>query len=167
MYWRSLMTLFYWEWHLIPNWPLKSTYAWFLEQLLKDLVSWGSPDECFMIDHFLRDAWGFLSCQFWSTVQQCGARLPILTLNYCDSAVSGAQFLTGGVFECDIAHHRSFAVQCMLYKIRCNPMHPLNDTLPTSFTFIFILSKGWLWGWSLVTDRVYITLSQPCTADLF
>ena len=24
-----------------------------------------------------------------------------------------------------------------------------------------------LWGWGLRTDRVYITLSQPCAADLF
>ena len=24
-----------------------------------------------------------------------------------------------------------------------------------------------LWGWGLQTDRVYITLFQPCTADLF
>ena len=35
-----------------------------------------------MIDHFLRDASGFFSCPFWSTVLQCGARLPIHTLNY-------------------------------------------------------------------------------------
>ena len=35
-----------------------------------------------------------------------------------------------GVFECDIAHCQSVAVLCMLYKIRCNPMHPLNDVLP-------------------------------------
>ena len=47
-----------------------------------------------------------------------------------DRAVSGARFLTGGVFECAIAHRRSVAVLCMLYKIRCNPMHPLNDALP-------------------------------------
>ena len=40
------------------------------------------------------------------------------------------RFLTGGVFECDIAHCRSVADLCMLYKIRCNPMHPLNDALP-------------------------------------
>ena len=33
------------------------------------------------------------------------------------------------MFECDIAR-RSVAVLCMLYKIRCNPMHPLNDALP-------------------------------------
>ena len=34
------------------------------------------------------------------------------------------------MFECNIAHRRSVAVLCMLYKIRCNPMHPLNDALP-------------------------------------
>ena len=44
--------------------------------------------------------------------------------------VSGARFLTGGVFECDIAHRRSVAVLFMLYKIRCDPMHPLNDAVP-------------------------------------
>ena len=47
-----------------------------------------------------------------------------------DRAVSGARFLTGGVFECDIAHRRSMAVLCMLYKIRCNPGYPLNGALP-------------------------------------
>ena len=51
-------------------------------------------------------------------------------LKLLDRAVSGARFLTGGVIECDIAHRRSVAVRCMLYKIRCNPMHPLNDALP-------------------------------------
>ena len=30
---------------------------------------------------------------------------------------------------CDIAHRRSVAVLCMLYKIRCNPVHPLNGAL--------------------------------------
>ena len=48
----------------------------------------------------------------------------------CRRAVSGARFLTGGVFECDIAHRRSVPVLSMLYKIRCNSMHPLNDALP-------------------------------------
>ena len=51
-------------------------------------------------------------------------------LKLLDHAVSGAWFLTGGVFDCDIAHHLSVAVLCMLYMIRCNPMHPLIDTLP-------------------------------------
>ena len=37
---------------------------------------------------------------------------------------------TWGVFDCEIAHRRSVAVLCMLYKIRCNLMHLLNDALP-------------------------------------
>ena len=51
-------------------------------------------------------------------------------LKLLDRAVSGAWFLTGGVFECDISHRRSVAVLCMLYKIRCYPVHPLNGALP-------------------------------------
>ena len=44
-----------------------------------------------------------------------------------------ARFLTGGVFECDISHRRSVAVLYILYKIRCNPVHPLNGALPGPF----------------------------------
>ena len=51
-------------------------------------------------------------------------------LKLLDQVVSGARFLAGGVFECDTSHRRSVAVLCMLYKIRCNPMHPLNGALP-------------------------------------
>ena len=82
-----------------------------------------------MINRFLGDAFRVLSCQFWSIVLQSGDRLPI-HLKLLDRAVSGGQFLTGGVFECDISHRRSVAVLCMLYKIRCNPVHPLNCALP-------------------------------------
>ena len=36
-----------------------------------------------MIDRFLGDAFGVvLFCKFWSSVLQCGARLPIHTINY-------------------------------------------------------------------------------------
>ena len=51
-------------------------------------------------------------------------------LKLLDRAVSGALFLTGGVIECDISHRRSVSVLCMLYKIRWNPVHPLNGALP-------------------------------------
>ena len=34
-----------------------------------------------------------------------------------------------GVFESDLAHRQSVAVLCMLYKIRCNPLHPLYGAL--------------------------------------
>ena len=46
-------------------------------------------------------------------------------LKLLDRAVSGARFLTGGAFECDIAHRQSVSVLYILYKIRCNPVHPL------------------------------------------
>ena len=49
-------------------------------------------------------------------------------LKLLDHVVSGARFQTGGVFECDIAHRRSVAVLCMLYKIRYNLMHLCYDT---------------------------------------
>ena len=175
-------------------------------------------------------------------------------LKLLDREVSGARFLTGGVFECDISRRRSVAVLwCMFYKIRCNPVHPLNVALPGPYvparvtrvalvahryvyapprcrtlqccrtlqysrTFIpfsvslrndlanpvrirrcgtggfqeqgqcffiglscsiptivfyslslslFSVFRLVLWGWGFRTDRVYITLSQPCTADLF
>ena len=56
-----------------------------------------------MIDCLLGDAFGVLSCPFWSTVVQCGARLQIHTLiNLLDQVVSGESFLTGGVFKCNI-----------------------------------------------------------------
>ena len=47
--------------------------------------------------------------------------------------VSGACFLTGGVFESVIAHRRSVAVLCMLYKVRCNPRQPLYGALPDPY----------------------------------
>ena len=53
----------------------------------------------------------------------------IHTLNYWH----GAGFLTGGVLDCDLAHRRSVAVLCMLYKIRCHPLHPLYGTLPVPY----------------------------------
>ena len=40
------------------------------------------------------------------------------------------RFLTGGVLECDIAHRRSVAVLCILYKIGGNKLHPINGALP-------------------------------------
>ena len=46
-------------------------------------------------------------------------------LKLLDRVVSGVRFLTGGVYEYNIAHRDRF---CMLCKIRCNLMHPLNGT---------------------------------------
>ena len=46
-------------------------------------------------------------------------------LKLLDRVVSDACFLAGGVLNRNLSHRRSVAVLCMLYKIRCNPMHPL------------------------------------------
>ena len=43
-------------------------------------------------------------------------------LKLMDRAVSGARFIIGGVL--------SVAVLCMLFKMRCDLMHPLNGALP-------------------------------------
>ena len=74
---------------------------------------------------------------FWSFV------LPVL--EYCsavwysaadshfkllDRVVRSAIFLAGGVLEYNLAHCRSVAELCMLFKIRSNPMHPLSGALP-------------------------------------
>ena len=56
-----------------------------------------------MIDRFLGDAFCFV-LPVLSTVLQCGARLQRTHLKRLDRVVSGARFLTGSVFECDIAH---------------------------------------------------------------
>ena len=68
-------------------------------------------------------------------------------LKLLDRAVSGARFLPGGVFECDIAHRRSMAVLCMLFKIRCNAMHLLNGALPGPYVSVRV-TRG-----ALVTRR--------------
>ena len=48
----------------------------------------------------------------------------------------------------------------------------LSCSIPTIVFYCFSISllsvyRLVLWGWGLRTDKVYITLSQPCTADLF
>ena len=43
-----------------------------------------------------------------------------------------------GVFECDIAHRRSVAVLCMLYKIQCHPMRPLIYAQPGPYVPVHV-----------------------------
>ena len=54
-------------------------------------------------------------------------------LKLLDGVVSGACFIAGGMLNCDLSHRRSVAVLRMLYKIRCNPKHPLCGTLPVPY----------------------------------
>ena len=50
-----------------------------------------------------------------------------------DRVFRSAGFLAGGVLECNLAHRRSVAELCMLFKIRSNPMHPLSGALPLPY----------------------------------
>ena len=75
-------------------------------------------------------------------------------------SVHGARFLTGVVFECDIAHRRSVSVQCMLYKIRCNPMHFLNGALHGPYVPVRA-SRG-----ALVTHR-HTSASTRCRTSQY
>ena len=59
-------------------------------------------------------------------------------LRLLNRVVSGASFLTGGVFECDLAHCRSVAILCMLHKIRCSSMHPLYGALPVPYVPVWV-----------------------------
>ena len=84
-----------------------------------------------------------LACQqlpvVWSHLLKqivCSQKVQTFSLN----TVSGAQLLTLSVLECDVAHRRSVAVLCMLYKIRCNRMHPLNDALPGPYVPVRVTS---------------------------
>ena len=54
------------------------------------------------------------------------------TFNYWTLRSVVLVFLTRGVIECNISYRRSVEVFCMLYKIRCDPMHPRNGALPVS-----------------------------------
>ena len=76
--------------------------------------------------------WGFVLpvLQYCSAVW-CSAADTHLKL--LDHVVSGACVLAGDVLNCNLSHRRSVAVLCMLYKIRCNPMHPLCGTLAVPY----------------------------------
>ena len=63
-------------------------------------------------------------------------------LKLLDRVVSGACFLAGGVLNCELSHRRSVAVLCMLYKIRCNPMHPLCGALPVPHVPVRVTRGG-------------------------
>ena len=61
----------------------------------------------------------------------CSAAVSHLKL--LDRVVRSAGFLAGGVLDCNLAHHRSVAELCMIFKIKSIPMHPLSAALPLPY----------------------------------
>ena len=81
--------------------------------------------------------WGFvLPILEYCSVVWCSAADTHLKL--LDRIVSGACFIAGGVLNRDLSHRRSVAVLCMLYKIRCNPKHPLCGALPVPYLPVWV-----------------------------
>ena len=80
----------------------------------------------------LRSFWSFvLPVLKYRAAVWCSAadsRLKLL-----DRVVVSAGFLAGGVLECNLAHRRSVAELCMLFKIKSNPMHSLSSALPLPY----------------------------------
>ena len=117
-----------------------------------------------MIDHLLGDAFGVLSVLVLEYSSGVGCSAADTHIKLLDRAVSGAQFLTGDVFDCDIAHRRSVAVLCMLYKIRCHPMHPHNDALRGPY----VQNELHAVPWSHIGTLMHRLAAEPrSTAGLF
>ena len=81
-----------------------------------------------------------------------------------DRVVSFPIFVTGGVFECDVAHRRSVAVSCMLYNIRHNQIHPLYGALPG--TCVPVRLHAVLWSY-IGTLRCLLAADPRSTAGLW
>ena len=80
----------------------------------------------------LRSFWSFvLPVLEYRSAVWCSAADSHLKL--LDRVVRSAGFLAGGLLECNLAHRRSVAELCMLFKIKSNPMHPVSGALPLSY----------------------------------
>ena len=117
----------------------------------------------------------FKTMWFRSVVYECGALLPIHTLNYSGPVVSSVSFLIGVVTQCSIAHRRSVVVLCLLCKVRCNPMHPHYDALPLLFVPVLVtrgalVSHRYTYAlprcWILPYHKTFIPLSVSLWNDL-
>ena len=85
-----------------------------------------------MIGRSFRSFWSFvlLVLEYCSSVWCSAATSHVKLL---DKVVRSTGFLAGGVLDCNLAHRRSVAELCMLFKIKSNPMHPWSGRLPLPF----------------------------------
>ena len=93
----------------------------------------------------LRSFWSFvLPVLEYCSAVWCSAA--DLLLKILDRIVRSAGFLAGGVLEFNLAHRRSVAELCMLFKIKSNPMHPLSGALP--LPYVPSVCYSWCFGCS-------------------
>ena len=67
----------------------------------------------------------------WCSTVWCSAADSHLKL--LDRVDRSVGFLAGRVLECNLAHRRSVAELCILFKIKSNPMHPFSGALPLPY----------------------------------
>ena len=109
------------------RWPLRSTFALLPMLQHRGLVLWESPIRYIMIGRSFWDFFGVCPAGF-GVLLSCDSHLKLL-----DRVVRSAGFLAGGVLDCNLAHRRSVAELCMLFKIKSNPMLPLRGALPLPY----------------------------------
>ena len=128
-----------------------------------------------------RHTWGAGHLVSWGS----SGFFPVCLLSYCSSVkyslkilnrvVSGDRIFTGCVFEFNNAHHWSVPVLCMLYNIRCKPMHPLYIALPVLYVPVWVTSLAYVahrWTYAPFRCRTslfrmtFIHLSVPFWNDL-
>ena len=95
-------------------------------------------------------------------------------LKLLDRVVRSIGFLAGGVLEYNLAHRRSVAVLCMLFKIKSNLMHPLSGALPLPYVpprvnrALFALRHSFALPRCRTSQyrRIFVPLSVPLLNDL-
>ena len=138
---------------------------------------------CLSVTFLIVDPWQSCVCFIRSGVNRCTLLMVLFLDRMCQCGLHAVLWSHIGTLM-----HRLFPSRChsgtiLLTNIRwCGtggfPEHGqcffigLSCSIPTIVFYSFSLSlisvcRLVLWGWGLRTDRVYITLSQPCTADLF
>ena len=112
-----------------------------------------------MIDRFLGDVFGVLSCQFWSTVLQSGARIPIHTLN-CWTVQSVVPVFKLGVclsvtllivdpWQSCVCFIRSCVIRCTLLMVLY-----LDHTCQCGLHAVL---------WSHIGTRMHRLAAEPCS----
>ena len=85
----------------------------------------------------MRSFWSFvLPVLEYCSAVRCSAADSHLKL--LDRVVRSTFFLAGGVLVCNLAHRRSVAELCMLFKIKSNPMRLLSGALPLQYVLAHV-----------------------------
>ena len=105
--------MIYWEWNFIPRWPLR-IFTRFPEQMLAIWRKfwWVFHD----IDRFLGDAFGLLSCPFWSSVRlQIHTMHKLLDVRFI-SKTDTVEINTAVVLQCGVPGEYSM-IDCYILPV--------------------------------------------------